>query len=73
MEIDEHDALVVRTLINAGHSLGLRVVAEGVETRNTLHLLAELDCDVAQGYMISEPLEAGDVPRWITTSYVVPK
>jgi len=32
MQIDEHDALVVRTLIDAGHNLGLRVVAEGIET-----------------------------------------
>jgi diguanylate cyclase len=73
MEIDEHDALVVRTLIDAGHSLGLRVVAEGVETRHTLNLVANLDCDYAQGYVISEPLEADDVPRGIATSYVVPK
>ena len=47
--------LIVRSTVELGHSLGLRVVAEGVETREDLALLRELGCDLAQGYFIGEP------------------
>jgi len=42
-----------------------RVVAEGVETAVGWDLLAGLDCDVAQGFYLSRPMPAEDVPRWI--------
>lgn len=47
------DAAIVRSTIDLAHTLGLRVVAEGVETEASLTLLRELGCDVAQGYFIS--------------------
>ena len=55
------DAAIVKTVINLGHNLGLRVVAEGVEDQETLELLASLRCDQAQGYFISRPLPADDL------------
>jgi len=61
----ESDAVIVRSTIDLGHNLGLRVVAEGVETRAIWDLLAELECDVAQGYFLSRPLPPADVARWI--------
>jgi diguanylate cyclase len=50
------DAELVRSTVELGHRLGLQVVAEGVEARETLDLLALLGCDQAQGYLIGVPL-----------------
>jgi diguanylate cyclase (GGDEF)-like protein len=52
---------LVRATIDLGHALGLRVVAEGVEDRESLDLLATLGCDVAQGYFISRPVPAEEL------------
>lgn len=49
------DATIVRSVIDLGHNLGLRVVAEGVETKAIFEALADLGCDEAQGYYISKP------------------
>jgi EAL domain-containing protein (putative c-di-GMP-specific phosphodiesterase class I) len=49
---------LVRATINLGHEMGLRVVAEGIEDVETLDLLGELGCDIAQGYFISRPTPA---------------
>jgi EAL domain-containing protein (putative c-di-GMP-specific phosphodiesterase class I) len=53
---DQDDLAIVRSTISLGHDLGLRIVAEGVEDAATLDLLAELGCDVGQGYHISRPV-----------------
>ena len=55
---DPRDAAIVTAVINIGHSLGLRVVAEGVETLPQLQQLRALGCDVAQGYLHYRPLSA---------------
>ena len=65
MDEVESDAVIVRSTIDLGHKLALRVVAEGVETAVAWDLLAGLDCDVAQGFYLSRPMPAEDVPRWI--------
>jgi EAL domain-containing protein (putative c-di-GMP-specific phosphodiesterase class I) len=49
---------LVRATINLGHDMGLRVVAEGIEDVETLDLLSDLGCDLAQGYYISRPTPA---------------
>jgi diguanylate cyclase (GGDEF)-like protein len=51
---------LVRATIDLGHALGLRVVAEGIEDRATLELLASIGCDIGQGYFISRPKPAED-------------
>ncbi|PAS96414.1 MAG: GGDEF-domain containing protein [Candidatus Dactylopiibacterium carminicum] len=55
---DEQDAIIVRSTVGLAHSLGLQVVAEGVEDAETLAGLHRFGCDEAQGYVLSKPLPA---------------
>lgn len=50
------DEIIVKSIIDLAHNLGLSVVAEGVETREILNKLNSLGCDIAQGYLISRPI-----------------
>jgi diguanylate cyclase len=56
---------VVRSTIELGHNLGMKVVAEGVEDGDGWHLLKLLGCDHAQGYFMSRPLEPGALIQWM--------
>jgi diguanylate cyclase (GGDEF)-like protein len=62
---DEDDATIVRSTIDLGHNLGLKVVAEGVEDQATWDLLTAWGCDLAQGYFLSRPLPAPDFVAWL--------
>jgi diguanylate cyclase (GGDEF)-like protein len=63
---DDRDlATIVRSTIELGHSLGLTVVAEGVEDSDGYALLRELGCDTAQGYFMSPPLPPEAFCRWL--------
>jgi EAL domain-containing protein (putative c-di-GMP-specific phosphodiesterase class I) len=53
-------------MIGFGQSVGLRVVAEGIEDAGTLTLLEELGCDIAQGYYISRPVPAAEMDSWLS-------
>jgi diguanylate cyclase (GGDEF)-like protein/PAS domain S-box-containing protein len=57
---DPHDTAIVRAIVTLGHALDLTVVAEGVETREQLEYLNELECDVVQGFLFSKSLSADD-------------
>jgi EAL domain-containing protein (putative c-di-GMP-specific phosphodiesterase class I) len=57
---DPHDTAIVRAIITLGHALDLTVIAEGVETREQLESLAELECDVVQGFLFSKALSSED-------------
>ena len=50
------DQIIVKSIIDLAHNLGLTVVAEGVETRDILNRLNNMGCDIAQGYLISRPV-----------------
>jgi EAL domain-containing protein (putative c-di-GMP-specific phosphodiesterase class I) len=63
MAASSRDAVIVRSTIDLGHNLGLRVVAEGVETRQAWEALAALGCDLAQGYYLGRPMPAADLER----------
>jgi diguanylate cyclase len=65
MHDDENDAVIVRSIVDLARNLGLRVVAEGVETRSTWDALRDMGCDMAQGYLISRPLPADQFGRWL--------
>ena len=58
LDHDADDRQITKAIIGLGHSLNLEVVAEGVETARHLAFLADLDCDVAQGYLFSPPVRA---------------
>jgi diguanylate cyclase len=64
---DQNDAAIVRSTIDLGHNLGLRVVAEGVEDQATLNQLATLDCDSAQGYHLARPMPPAELNTWLAT------
>ena len=53
---ERHDAAIVRSLIVMAHSLGLTVIAEGVETAEQLAFLRDNQCDTIQGYFIGRPM-----------------
>lgn len=67
---DLGDLAVVRAIVDLGHSLGLVVVAEGVEQDATQDQLVEMGCDVAQGFLISRPLEADRLDAWLSAQTV---
>ncbi len=62
---DSRDYAVVRSVVDLGHGLGMTVVAEGVEDARTFHRLAEMGCDVAQGWFISKALPADELTPWL--------
>ncbi|MBI2295088.1 MAG: EAL domain-containing protein [Betaproteobacteria bacterium] len=62
---DGDDATITRAVISMAHSLGLKVVAEGVETESQLAFLAEYGCDQIQGYYFSPPIAAEECSTWL--------
>ncbi|MFP5390968.1 MAG: putative bifunctional diguanylate cyclase/phosphodiesterase [Gammaproteobacteria bacterium] len=65
MENDVGDTKIVRSTIDLGHNMGLRVVAEGIESEAVWRLLAALGCDQGQGYFMSRPIPAERLADWI--------
>lgn len=65
MTTDRADQAIVRSTVNMAHSLGIRVVAEGVEDQETWSLPGSLRCDIAQGYYLSRPVAAHDLECWL--------
>lgn len=62
---DENDVAIVRSTIGLAHDLGLTVVAEGIEDRQSWDVLARMGCDVVQGFYISRPLAADALVEWL--------
>jgi diguanylate cyclase (GGDEF)-like protein len=67
------ESIIVNSTIDLAHHLGLRAVAEGVEDSSLLPRLKALGCDAAQGYVISRPLKAEDLTRWLIESQQIPR
>lgn len=65
---NESDAAIVRSTIELGHNLGLKVMAEGVERREIWNILKTLGCDRAQGFHISRPLPPAEFMKWLNKS-----
>jgi len=63
----EESRIVIRTIVGLGHSLGMRVTAEGVEDSIALAYLREVGCDEAQGYLIGKPMAPDALDVWLAT------
>jgi diguanylate cyclase (GGDEF)-like protein len=66
MESDHGDRAIVHAVVELATSLGMRVIAEGVETQAAFDLLTALGCPVAQGFFLTPPLPAPDFVAWTT-------
>jgi diguanylate cyclase len=69
---DNSDALIVHSVVDLGHNLGLTIVAEGVETEQALAALKEFGCDVAQGYHLCHPIPAEAFDTWRAERHITP-
>ena len=65
MAANRDDATIVRSTIDLAHSLGIRVVAEGVENPETWEQLAHLGCDFVQGFYVSRPVPGSELGPWL--------
>jgi diguanylate cyclase (GGDEF)-like protein len=70
MGTDLSDLAIVRAIVDLGHSLGLRVVAEGVEEEAARDALREMNCDQAQGFLISRPMPLDRFEAWLASRTV---
>ena len=67
--VDSFDAAIVQSVVDLAHTVGLSVVAEGLETPEQLARLRQLGCDQAQGYLFSRPRPAQDLDALLSTVY----
>lgn len=65
----ENDVAIVKATVDLGHNLGLKVVAEGVETKEIMSRLMELGCDVAQGFFLSKAVKVEDFNHWVNETH----
>ncbi|MEZ5834947.1 MAG: EAL domain-containing protein [Geminicoccaceae bacterium] len=65
IENSPRDQSIVRTFVNLGHELGMKVIAEGVETIRQMRYLHDIGCDDVQGYYIARPLIGEDFDNWM--------
>ncbi|MGH2518821.1 MAG: putative bifunctional diguanylate cyclase/phosphodiesterase, partial [Chloroflexota bacterium] len=72
MTASENDLVIVRSTIDLGHSLDLKVTAEGVETPEAWGRLDALGCDLAQGYYMARPLPLAAFESWVAAGIYVP-
>jgi len=63
LEKDSKNMTIIKSIITMGHSLNIKIVAEGIETEKQLRILKELNCDYIQGYLIGRPMEAADFEK----------
>lgn len=62
---DADDAAIAKTIVRLGQSLGIKVIAEGVETVEQLSYLRHMDCDEAQGYYFAKPIPPEEFAQWM--------
>jgi len=68
MQNDEKDVNIVKTAIGLAHNLGLKVISEGIENRETLEWLRDMGSDYGQGYYIAMPMPYEDALQWLKQS-----
>jgi diguanylate cyclase (GGDEF)-like protein len=72
MHSNADDATIVKSMVDLGHSLNMKVVAEGIETAQALATLGELQCDIGQGYHLCRPALADALMHWYRQRAVRP-
>jgi EAL domain-containing protein (putative c-di-GMP-specific phosphodiesterase class I) len=72
LESDADTASMVRSTIDMGHSLGLKVVAEGIEIASVASRLHLFGCDIGQGFLYAKPLPAAEFAAWIEGKQCAP-
>ncbi|MCQ8881182.1 EAL domain-containing protein [Pseudoalteromonas shioyasakiensis] len=65
LDRSRQDQYIVQSTVTLGHQLGFSVVAEGVETKDSLDILVQNQCDYAQGYYLSRPLKSEQFLQWL--------
>ena len=66
---DSRDRKIVKSIIDLAHAMGLKVVAEGIESEGITHVLREAGCDIGQGYFFGQPVSSADFERcWLIDS-----
>ena len=73
MDSNTDDAMIVKSMIDLGHSLNMKVVAEGIETAHALNTLADLQCDIGQGYHLCRPALPEALMQWYSQHDVGPR
>ena len=73
MHNNPDDAMIVKSMVDLGHSLNMKVVAEGIETAYAVNTLADLQCDIGQGYYLCRPALAEAMMQWYSQHAVDPR
>lgn len=68
MTHDDNCSSIVQSIIDLGHNLGMKVIAEGVENTNTLYMLSMFGCDAVQGFHISRPTDGHQMSNWLSNN-----
>ncbi len=68
MQLNQANAAIVRSMVELGHNLNLRVVAEGVETVDEIEALSITGCDLVQGYLFARPMPLEELILWLSTA-----
>ena len=69
LKASDHNAIIVTTMINLAHGLGMQVIAEGIEELYQLNFLQDMNCDIGQGYYFSKPVPASDLQPLLKNGY----
>lgn len=68
MQDDPEDRKIAKAVIDLAHNFDMRVIAEGIETKQALNLLIEMGCDQGQGNYIAKPMPEKDIKKWLIES-----
>jgi len=67
MDTDKEAYAIVESIITLAHKLGMKVIAEGIESKTIYDILVKLDCDIAQGHLLARPMSGDALVDWATT------
>ncbi len=71
MRADGDALILISSMVEIGHNLGCRIIAEGIETEKQLEVLTMLGCDTVQGYLFSKPVPAPEIANLLNSDFVI--